>query len=162
MTCNLLNYWWWLVLSLQYLDRGSLWCVLVGFAQTPLEFRRELVVTLLTNRLLIALVEFGFLVQFLVTDWTGEVVNAPSFVQGSEDWNKGDKHKRKVSIVYQCDKPDYKAESPPRILGKKYGQTWEKEIILYSANEMFWVYFDRFVQENNASVTHTSCRLIDF
>jgi hypothetical protein len=46
---------------------------------------RKLVVALLAHRLQVALVELGLLVHLLVADGTGEVVDAPSLVQGGEN-----------------------------------------------------------------------------
>jgi hypothetical protein len=51
------------------------------------QFGRKLVVALLAHRLQVALVELGLLVHLLVADGTGEVVNAPSLVQGGENCN---------------------------------------------------------------------------
>jgi hypothetical protein len=48
---------------------------------------RKLVVALLAHRLQVALVELGLLVHLLVADGTGEVVDAPSLVQGGENCN---------------------------------------------------------------------------
>lgn len=57
--------------------------------QPPAELRWEFLVALLANRLQIAFVEFGFLIHLLVTNRAGKVMNAPRFIQRSENCNYG-------------------------------------------------------------------------
>lgn len=53
-------------------------------AQAATELAREPLVALLAHRFLVVLEEFGLLVQLLVADRAGEVMNAPGLVQCGE------------------------------------------------------------------------------
>lgn len=48
--------------------------------QTTPEFHRKFLITLLTHRFQIALVEFRFLIHLLIANGTGKMVNTPSFI----------------------------------------------------------------------------------
>lgn len=56
----------------------------VLFFKSLLELSGKLVVTLLTARLQIDVIELRLLVEFSVTKRTGEVVHTPGLVQGSK------------------------------------------------------------------------------
>lgn len=63
---------------------GFLWSVIVRFAHSASKFGRKFIVTLLAGRFQIDFIEFSFLIHFLVTNGTREMMNAPGFIQSRE------------------------------------------------------------------------------
>lgn len=63
-------------------------CSLMLPSQTPSQFIGKSFIAFFADRFQVAFVEFGFLVHFLIAHWTGEMMNAPGFIQSSENWKR--------------------------------------------------------------------------
>lgn len=65
---------------------GFFWSSLMLSPQTSSQFIWKPFIALFADWFQIAFVEFCFLVHFLITNGTGEMMNTPSFIQGGENW----------------------------------------------------------------------------